>query len=58
MPRCRTRRVNQQLDLFRPRPKRPRWNELPLDTRRKALPLLAALLRSTHLKRQEAGDER
>lgn len=58
MPHDRTNRAKQQLDLFRPRPKRPQWSDLPLDTRRKTLPLLAALLRPPHPKRKEADDER
>ncbi|MFV0535655.1 MAG: hypothetical protein ACK5MR_18705 [Cumulibacter sp.] len=58
MPRRQLRCATQQLDLFRPKPKRPRWSELPLDTRRKTLPLIAALLRSTLLTSKEGGDER
>ncbi len=46
-----------QLHLFRPRPQQPRWVELPLQIRRKALPLLASLLRAT-LAIKEASDER
>ena len=34
-----------QLDLFRPRPTTPDWEQLPADDRCKALPLLARLLR-------------
>lgn len=58
MPRHRSRPAIQQLDLFHPRPKRPRWNELPLDTRRKTVSLIASLLRSMLLTSKEAGDER
>jgi len=57
MPRH-PRLKNLQLDLFRPRPKRPRWDELPFDTRRKTLPLIALLLRSVLPTNKEASDER
>ncbi|TWT91729.1 hypothetical protein Pla108_42120 [Botrimarina colliarenosi] len=57
MPRRRPGSKILQLNLFRPMPKRPRWDELPLDTRRKTLPLLATLLRSA-LRSKEASDER
>ncbi len=46
-----------QLHLFCPRPQQPRWVDLPLPIRRKALPLLASLLRAAQAS-QEASDER
>jgi hypothetical protein len=53
-----TRRTLHQLQLFHARPRRPRWAELPIEIRRKALPLLASLLRVTLRADKEASDER
>lgn len=51
------RRSVHQLQLFLPRPRQPQWVELPLPIRRKALPLLASLLRAAQAIK-EASDER
>jgi hypothetical protein len=53
-----SRRVLRQLHLFRSRPQLPRWEQLPDDVRRTALPLVALLLRSALQASREANDER
>lgn len=44
--RCRER----QLDLFQPTPKAPPWLSIPVEARRKAISLLARLLRKHRLR--------
>lgn len=39
------RRLVTQLDLFRPVPKRPAWQEMPADVQQNTVTLLAQLLR-------------
>ena len=48
-------RHETQLNLFHPLPKTPSWAELPVDTGRKAVNLLARLLRE-HRSRLLASD--
>jgi hypothetical protein len=52
------RRALRQLHLFRPRPQTPRWDRLPDESRRKALPLIASLLQAALQAMKEASDER
>lgn len=60
--RPRIERLRQQ-NLFLPRPATPTWRGLPSEVRRKTLPLLARLLRSSRLldraveHDREVGDE-
>jgi hypothetical protein len=58
MPKRSARRHRLQFDLFRPRPQRPRWNRLPDEVRRKALPLIASLLQTALQAMKEGGHER
>lgn len=45
-------------DLFRPAPKGPEWRALPEEARRRAVALLAQLMREGAAgRRREAGDE-
>lgn len=50
--------TEKQLELFRPRTPGPCWRQLPTPVQRKALTLLASLLRQTLAERQEVSDER
>lgn len=50
--------TEKQLELFRPRTPGPRWRQLPTPVQRKAMTLLASLLRQTLAERREASDER
>jgi hypothetical protein len=53
----------QQLNLFRPRPTRPRWQSFSTEIQRKTLMLLARMLRTSYPARltpdrgEEASDE-
>jgi len=40
-----------QLDLFHPRPTRPRWMALPQEVRQQVLPMLVRLLKEHHVGR-------
>jgi hypothetical protein len=44
-----------QFNLFHPTPATPRWTLLPLETRRKAIHLLARLLRQHHRRVTDGG---
>ena len=58
MVRRTPRRTLLQLHFFRPRPRVPRWELLPNDTRRKSLPLIASLLRQVLQAAKEVSNER
>jgi hypothetical protein len=58
MTRRLSRRVPRQLHLFRPRPQTPRWDRLPNEVRRKALPLIALLLQTARQAMKEVRNER
>lgn len=58
MPLRPPRRRCLQLDLFRSRPQRPRWDRLPDEVRRKTLPLIASLLQAVRQTMKEGGHER
>lgn len=61
MPRARGPRRSRpsyedDLDLFRPPPNRPRWTELPASVQAEVIELLARLLRELARRREDVAD--
>ena len=55
MRHSRTRRANDQFDLFHPPPTQPDWHTLPEPARQQAVKLLAQLFREHQQRRSRAG---
>ena len=57
MAKRRSKAGREQPDLFRPSPTAPQWRTLPEEARRRAVALLAQLMREGAAAGREAGDE-